>query len=197
MKSYILILALFVFQVLCGQTNTLNFEVIHDGKPLGTLDAAKTTEGQIVIYKSQTKINYHLVVPINIDYSYHVSYNDNELREAKAVIIVNGNEKTNTKTIMTSTGYNFYSGNELRNNVPEPIINHSVIQMLFKEPIGLTKIYSEEHGDFHTLKRINEHTYEKTTSKGRKSTYYYENGELKKTVTDAGVIKFSIIRKRP
>lgn len=195
MKSIIVILSFLCLQFVVAQTETIHFNVIHDGKSLGTLDASKTTDGEITIYKSHTKINYHLIVPIDIDYKYNVSFNDNELREAKAIIVVKGNEKINAKTILTSTGYNFYSGDELKYNIPKQAINHSVIQMLFEEPVGLTKIYSEEHGDFHTLKKIKEHTYTKTTTKGNKSTYYYKDGLLQRTVTDAGVIKFSIIKE--
>lgn len=193
--KHLLIVAVFCcFQVLVGQTETKHFNIIHDGKSLGTLDATKTTNDDIVIYESQTKIKYHLVVAIDINYSYYVSFNAGELREAKANITVKGNPKTNTKTVVTTTGYNFYSDNELQRNIPETSIKHCIVQMLFEEPVSLTRIYSEEHGNFHTLKKIANHTYVKTTGSGHKSTYHYKNGELQRTDTDAGIIKFSIVR---
>lgn len=195
MKSLLFVIAFLVFQSLSAQTETIHFDVIHDGKPLGTLDASKTTEGDIVVYKSHTEIQYHLVVSIAIDYDYHVSFNNNELREAKALIKVKGTEKTNTKTIMTNSGYNFYSDNELQKNISDQI-KHCIVQLLFKEPVGLTKIYSEEHGTFHTVKKIKDHSYLKTTASGHKSTYHYSDGILQRTDTDAGVIKFSIVRKQ-
>lgn len=193
MKASIFIIALLCFHSFYAQKETKHFKIIHDGKPLGTLDATKTTNGDIIIYESQTKIKYHLVVSIDIDYSYYVSFNSGELREAKAHITVKGNTKTNTKTVVTNTGYNFYSDNELQKSIPETSIKHCIVQMLFEEPVGLTKIYSEEHGNFHTLKKIKEHIYLKTTSNGHKSTYHYKDGKLQRTDTDAGVIKFSII----
>ena len=195
MKQFLFSIALFWCYVLVGQTETTHFQIIHDGKPLGTLDATKTTNGDIVIYESQTKIKYHLVVSIDIDYRYYVSFNNGELREAKAHITVKGNTKTDTKTVVTNTGYNFYSDNELQRNIPESSIKHCIVQMLFDEPVGLTKIYSEEHGNFHTLKKIDNHTYVKTTTSGHKSTYHYQNGELQRTDTDAGIIKFSIVNE--
>ncbi|WP_250436042.1 DUF6134 family protein [Hanstruepera flava] len=193
MKRVFLIIVLLCVQIVIGQTETKHFNIIHDGKSLGTLDASKTTNGDITIYESDTKIKYHLVVAIDIVYGYYVSFNDGNLREAKANITVKGNPKTNTKTIVTNTGYNFYSDNELQRHIPETSINHSIVQLLFEEPVGLSRIYSEEHGTFHTIKKIKDNTYVKTTSNGHKSTYHYKNGQLQRTDTDAGIIKFSIV----
>ena len=195
MKQFIFSIAFLCIHVLVGQTETKHFKIIHEGKSLGTLDATKTIDGDIVIYESHTQLKYHLVIEIDIVYNYYVSFNAGELREAKANITVKGNPKTNTKTIITNSGYNFYSDNELQRNIPESSIKHSIVQMLFEEPIGLSKIYSEEHGNFHTLKKIADNTYVKTTDSGHKSTYHYQNGELQRTDTDAGIIKFSIVKQ--
>ncbi|WP_223034419.1 DUF6134 family protein [Hanstruepera marina] len=193
MKRWLFSIVFVSYQLVSAQTQTKQFNILHDGKSLGTLKATKTTDGDITTYASHTKIQYHLIVPIEIIYDYQVSFNNKELREAKANIMVKGNEKTNTKTLITNKGYNFYSDGQLQKNIPETSINHSIVQLLFEEPIGLTRIYSEEHGTFHTLKKIKDSTYLKTTNSGHKSTYHYQNGVLQRTETDAGIIKFSIV----
>ena len=70
------------------------------------------------------------------------------------------------------------------------------MQLLFEEPIGIKKVYAEEHGEFHSIKKIGQHSYLKTAPNGHKSTYYYKNGILQKSDIDSGVIKFSIVQKK-
>ncbi len=69
------------------------------------------------------------------------------------------------------------------------------MQLIFEEPTGITKVYAEEYGVFHTLKKIRNHTYLKTAPNGNKNTYFYKDDVLQKSDVDAGIIKFSIIRK--
>jgi len=194
MKHYILFAFLLFSMVLNAQKQIYNFNVIHNGKPLGILDATKTVDGNSVIYTSHTVIEYHLLVPIHVVYDYYVTYENNILQEATAHIVVKGNDRTNIRTVKTDKGYNYYSEGELEKTISQAI-SHSVVQLLFEEPIGITKIYAEEHGLYHSIKKTGDHIYVKTASNGHKNTYHYKNGILQKSDVDAGVIAFSIIKK--
>lgn len=176
-----------------GQTITRNFEVIHDGKKLGTLQASKTVNGNQVAYTSHTDIEYQLMVNIQVVYDYHVTYKNGVLQQAKAHITVRGNDKTKVNTIKEESGYKFYSEGELVKTI-KGSIKHSIIQLLFDEPVGVTHIYAEEHGEYHDLKKITDHTYLKSSSGGKKNTYYYKNGKLQNSDVNAGIIKFSIVK---
>lgn len=177
-----------------AQTQTLNFEVLHDSKHLGTLQATKTVIGDQVVYTSHTDIQFNLMVNIRVVYDYHVTYKNGELQEAKAHITVRGNDKTKVNTVKKGSGYEFYSEGELEKTIAGSI-NHSIIQLLFEEPLGVDKIYAEEHGEYHNLRELATHTYLKTASNGNKNTYFYQNGVLRKSDVNAGIIKFSIILK--
>ena len=85
-----------------------------------------------------------------------------------------------------------YSDDEVIKTIESPIRN-SILQLVFEEPVGVDRIYAEEHGDFHSIKKVGEHAYIKTAPNGRESSYYYENGTLQKSDVNAGIIKFSII----
>ncbi|PNQ73079.1 hypothetical protein C1T31_08800 [Hanstruepera neustonica] len=194
MKTLLCLLLVSSVWIANSQTTTRNFEVLHDSRHLGTLHATKTVTGDQVVYTSHTEIAYQLMVNIEVTYDYDVTFVKGELQEAKAHITVRGNDKTKVNTVKKGSGYEFYSEGELVKTI-KGSITHSIIQLLFDEPIGVTRIYAEEHGEYHELRELADHTYLKTAPSGKKNTYFYRNGELYKSDVNAGIIKFSIVKK--
>lgn len=195
MRSFQRVLFLLICFTVSSQSEDHKFHVIHQGKLLGTLGASKTVHDKVVNYKSYTSIEYHLLVAISVLYQYDVTYRNTILNEAKAHIVVRGKDKTKVRTIQDNMSYKFYSEDKIIKTLNYPI-HHSIIQLVFNEPIGITRTYAEEHGNFHSIKKIDEHTYLKTAPNGHESTYYYnKDGKLEKSEVDAGIIKFSIVRR--
>ena len=194
MKNTILCIALIFTFSIQGQTQNNEFEIIHNGSSLGTLTASKQTDSTKTTYSSQTNIDYHLMVSITIVYDFHLEFIGEELQLATCHVEVRGNERTQVKTVKSKDNYGFYSEGELEKSIDLPIKN-TVVELLFEEPIGITKVYSEEQGEFQTIKKVGNHTYLKTASNGHKNTYYYENGVLQKSDVDSGVIAFSMVKK--
>lgn len=190
----ILALIFLICTSLYAQDKSLYFDVIHKSEVLGSLEATKTVENEKIIYKSHTQVEYHLLATINIDYNYEVTYTNNQLEKATVLIKVKDHVKTNVQTVQEGNAYHFYSDQEIIKTIKESI-PYSIERLLFEEPIGISKIYAEEHGEFHTLELIDKHTYLKTTPSGNKNTYQYVDGNLYKSEIDAGIIKFSIIKK--
>ena len=194
MKNIILFIALVFSFSVQAQTQNYDFDIVHDGKPLGTLTASKQTDSTKTTYSSHTDIAYHLMITITVVYDFNVEFIGTDLQEATCHEVVRGNEKEQVKTVKNANKYDFYTEGELEKSINSPIKN-TVVQLLFEEPIGITKIYSEEQGEFQNLKKVGDHSYLKTASNGHKNTYYYENGVLQKSDIDAGVIAFSMVKK--
>lgn len=194
MKNVILLIALIFSLSVQAQTQNYDFDIVHDGKLLGTLTASKQTDSTKTTYSSQTNIDYHLMVSITIVYDFNLEFIGEDLQLATCHVEVRGNERTQVKTVKNNDNYGFYSKGELEKSIDWPIKN-TVVQLLFKEPVGITKVYAEEQGEFQTLKKIGANSYLKTASNGHKNTYHYENGVLQKSDIDAGVIAFSMVKK--
>ncbi len=190
-----LALSISILSTTNAQNETLSFDVIHSGKPLGTLDAKRVIDGDKTTYSSHTDIEYHMMMTIKIIYDYNVTYENDELSIATVHITVHGHEKTDVKTEKEGSKYSYYSDNEKEKDI-DGAIKFSIEKLFFEEPIGITKVYAEEHGEYHVLKKIAEHTYLKTAPSGHKNTYYYKDGVLQKSEVDAGVIEFSIVLKK-
>lgn len=192
---YTLVIVLFGATLnLQAQDETLLFDVIHSGKSIGTLKAEKTVEGNKTHYQSYTNIEFHMFMTIKIEYTYNVTYVDDNLNHARVHIMLKGHEKTNVRTEKIPSGYAYFSDEKEDKKFVEEI-KHSIEKMFFYEPIDVDIVYAEEHGEFHELEKTGPHTYLKTTPSGHKSTYYYKEGKLQKSDIDAGVIAFSIVRK--
>ncbi|ETN96115.1 DUF6134 family protein [Zhouia amylolytica] len=171
----------------------VSFEVLHRDKSIGVLEAVKETYHKEVVYNNHTSIDTRIITKIEVNYGYNVTYDNNGLVEASAQIKFNGKERTNAHTERKGKNYLFFKDN----NEPEKLdqeIDYSTVKLIFEEPKNVNRVYAEEHGEFHSIKRIASNTYLKTSPDGKENTYYYKNGILEKAEIDGGVIKFVIKR---
>ena len=193
MRKFICITLLLAFAMkVNAQSETLFFDVIHNEKKTGSLKAEKSTDGSNVHYVSSTIIEFHVFTKIEIVYNYDVKYLDDKLNNSAVKIKVHGHVKTDVVTKRVGSEYVYLSEGEEVRRIPENIY-FSLEKMFFVEPVGVTKVYAEEHGEFHDLKKTKDHVYMKTDSSGHESLYYYKNGDLQRAEIDAGLISFSIV----
>ena len=178
-----------------AQNETLFFDVIHKGENIGSLKTEKSTDGNNVHYVSSTIIEFHMFTTIEIIFNYDVSYQNNVMSKSAVKVKVHGHLKTDVKTEKVGGQYVYYSDGEIQSRMSGEIV-HSLERMFFEEPVNVSKVYAEEHGVFHDLKRVRDHVYLKTTPEGRESTYYYKNGKLQKSDIDAGLISFTVVLKK-
>ena len=104
------------------------------------------------------------------------------------------NSESGTWSTTGSTLTLIYEDDEEENRIYEPI-TYGTVNLMFEEPENVKKVYAEEHGCFHTLKKLSAHTYEKTSHKGKTSIYKYKDGALVEAEIDAGLISFEIVAR--
>ncbi|WP_121666915.1 DUF6134 family protein [Mesonia aquimarina] len=185
-------LAFFSIATLFGQEEKYCFNILHREKVIGELVAKKEVVEDKIIYSNRTEISTRILAKIEVDYTYKVVYRNKTLAHAFALILFNDREKTNSYTEKTKTGYIFYEDNEAEYKIEESIM-YSTVNLIFEEPLNISKVYAEEHGEFHQLKKVANHIYEKTSSKGKTSLYKYKNGKLVEAEIDVGIISFKIV----
>ncbi|WP_299107723.1 DUF6134 family protein [uncultured Winogradskyella sp.] len=192
----LLVISLFVFW---GSTNnTLNknlyFDVVHNGKVIGSLNATKTLKDSITYYQSSTTIETRIIKEIRVHYKYDVAFENNMLESSKVDITVNEKPHAKTQTLRNDSDYQIIKNDE-DNEILTDSINYTTVQLYFKEPKNIKKCFSEQDGSFNTIMALGNHSYKKINSKGRENIYYYNKGILKKATIDSGLIKFEIIAK--
>jgi len=189
--SIVIFLFLFSFSAL-SQTQSLTYQLFYHKKEIGTLNVTKIVDGKTTIYQNQTHINTRILfTKIEIDYSYLVVFNKTKLSNAKVLIEVKGDKRKDTQTLLEKGVYHYYEDQKLKSQIKSDI-TYSAVMLILEEPIGIRQVYSEENGTFHPLKKVGNHTYEKTNDKNHVNEYSYKNGVLESGTIDAGIISFSM-----
>jgi hypothetical protein len=173
---------------------TIVFNVVRNGKNIGSLKATKTVTDSKTYYSSATIIKARIIKQISVNYKYDVTFNNKVLKQAKVNITVNDKSHAKTTTEWEDNSYQI-----VKNGKHEAIISneisYSTIQLYFKEPKNISTCYSEQNGTLNTIIAMGNHVYKKVNSKNNENLYYYKNGMLTKATIDGGLIQFEIIQK--
>ena len=194
MTTLFILIWLFPLPATFPVSESAAFRIIHGERILGELTASKTTAGERDIYLNNTLVRTRIVRQIEVLYQTRVVYQGGVLQEADVTVTVNGNPYARTLTKKSGSGYQVFRDGKLKQTLSQPI-THSSIMLLFGEPLGVRSCYSEEGGVFNAIEPGGGATYSKINSKGRRTTYYYENRNLQRIDIDAGIMEFEMIRK--
>jgi len=172
----------------------VTFDIVHNEKVLGELNATKSAIDNRTLYESQTVIGTRLIKKIEVRHELQVEFKSDLLEMAKVVTTVNGKPHATVKTKRVGSTYQFYKNGKLCKTFSGSI-GYSAIMMLFDDPQGIGEAYSEGAEKFCAIVPAGHCTYQKVNSKGRKNKYSYKNKDLQSIVVDAGWISFDMILK--
>ncbi|MCU0345902.1 MAG: hypothetical protein MUC59_03085 [Saprospiraceae bacterium] len=171
---------------------TRQFEVLHKGKPIGSLKATKSTAADLTTYINTTSIQAKVVKEVKVNFTIKSVYKGKLLEQSTVDISLNGKPYASTKTKRVGEGYQFYKDGELKKTISGNI-SYSAARMIFDEPKGFLNAFSEEKGNFDPIEKNPAGHYEKLNSRGRKSTYRYADGLLHDLGMDLGVTEIEMI----
>ncbi|MBK8491642.1 MAG: hypothetical protein IPL49_12355 [Saprospirales bacterium] len=194
MTALVLLSSLCLSLAFSPSAESVAFQLIFRGKALGEVTATKITDGKQKIFTNNTFISTRIIQKIEVQYYTRVVYQEGILQEADVTTTLNGNPYSHTVTKRAGSVYEFFKDEKLKSTLEYPIY-YSSIMLLFDEPVGVDKAYSEEGGSFFSLEKDAPFTYQKTNSKGRKTLYQYKNQDLQRVDIDAGIVEFDLIRK--
>jgi hypothetical protein len=99
--------------------------------------------------------------------------------------IIKEEEQVHTTVDKTATQYNVVS--TLGNRTFTGAVPMSSIQLYFKEPVGVSKVFVERLGNFLAITKTAPGTYEYTLPDGIKNIYRYKNGVLQELEIKKGI----------
>lgn len=185
-----------IFSVFYSPTidETMVFNVVHNDKIVGELNAVYSSDGIYSKYENETTIHTRIIKKIEVVYLTEVVFEKEILFSSHVKIMVNGKLYSEAKTIRDGGGYKFYQSGKFKKNIAGDIA-YSSVMLLFEEPKGVKAAYSEEGGNYYNIEPAGNFTYRKINSKGRASIYQYENQDLQNVNVDAGLVKFHMVLK--
>lgn len=99
--------------------------------------------------------------------------------------IIKDEEQVHTTVDKSATQYHVVS--TLGNRTFSGAVPMSSIQLYFKEPIGVSKVFVERIGNFLTITKTAPGTYEYTLPDGIKNIFRYKNGVLQEVEIKKGI----------
>jgi hypothetical protein len=173
-----LIIPLLVIIILLSSGRTvnsrLNYDVIRNGNVIGYLQATRTHSGNQVDYVTESTVNVRLLMSFSMYSKVTGTFNNGMLINGSAVRKVNGHDKVNT-VIQWKNNYYLLKEDDEQSEIREKI-TYTTACLFTEEPLGITRIFSENFGKFITLKEVRPHYYELHLPDGNRNYYSYSNG---------------------
>ncbi|MCX7743309.1 MAG: hypothetical protein N2167_01965 [Flavobacteriales bacterium] len=166
---------LVTFYIKNTNAQTYTYETRALGIHAGDMQITRKVIGNLEYYSitSKNSVNY-VLGKIDVDHKTSVTYKDGVLQESFLRTDKNGEVDQFCSVSYDGNTYKIQTEKE-KLSYSKPI-TASVVTLYFKEPLGLTEIFSEVFGKMVPLSEIKPHTYSIKLPDGKKNTYKYEKG---------------------
>jgi hypothetical protein len=194
MKNNYCLLATFllVWTFTFAQEKKILFDVMYKDGKVGVLHALET--------KSKTKSFKTLIIETNTSFLFIPIHMESEVSTTqKNGILIEGTAYRNASrkssdviATVTKTGFRWYKRevNGVKDKIKKHRITFCVVDLYFKEPIGVAQVFSNMYAEMLQLKRVSVGKYQLITPDNNDSIFTYTDGKLVRieTVTIVGKV---------
>jgi hypothetical protein len=152
----------------------LNYDVIRNGNVIGYLHASRINSDNQVEYINESNVSVTLLFTLSMYSKVTGAFRNGMLINGTALRKVNGHNKVNT-VIQWQSNHYLLKVDDDQKEIREKI-TYTTACLFNVEPIGITRIFSENFGKFISLKEVRPHYYELHLPDGNKNYYSYSNG---------------------
>ncbi len=169
--------------VLSGQT--MEYRVMKGSKQVGIQKATRTEQNSNeYIYRIKSDVCFSFVTKRNMSFTLDVASADHLLYKSDYTEFLNDKLRGSSYLVLEDDQYAF-TKDDVYSVLPYgPDIVWTTARMYFEEPIGVSEVFAERHGQYLNLTKINENSYALTKPNGRVNTYSYANGVCESVVVD-------------
>jgi hypothetical protein len=185
-NSFMLLLCFGLLQVALAQKSEIVYQVIFKGAKIGTLHAVEEKADKKSIFDLSTKTDAKvLMMSVHVESEVKATFVDGLLISGTAYRHASrGSEDVQAHVIRsTSNGYQ-KERNGKKGIIENTKIIFCVVNLFFREPKGMNKIFSNMYADFLSVKQISPGKYQVTTPDNKNSYYTYQNGKLIKVESE-------------
>jgi len=180
-KGFLSILFIFVTSILFAQSTVYSFDILLDGKPIGVLKAIKNVSGTNVVKNISSNTDAKvLLLSVHIESEiYATSDHDGNLLSSFAYRYSNRGAENIETTVKRIAGNKYtVSKNGVHKTIASENIKYCVPDLYYKEPVGLSSVFSNTHGDFVKLETLSTGKYRLSLPDGKINIFSYQNGKL-------------------
>lgn len=167
----------------------LHYDIVFNNSTIGRLAVTAIASTNGIRYHADGLVMIHLLGEKSMKTLINSTYQDNLLTESSFLDQVNGKTKHDARVIREGTGYRIQVNEEL-SRLPNRRISYSAASLYYQEPVGISEVFSERHGQFCKVRPVGNHTYELTQPDGRKNRYRYARGACQEVEVNQRFFKF-------
>ncbi len=194
-------------------SQTYRYNIVSNGQIVGKLTATQTIGGNKInnsedqkasggdqkpLSKNQKTISIksefdvHLFIVVHVEYDMDCKYTDGILVESSVETYKGDNLHSSTKGEKIDDTYkSIRDGDE---SIHNGAISYSGAMLYFKEPKGITHVFSEIHAIDKPVTEVNTNHFKiSDPNTGHTNQYFYKDGILQKAVIDHSLFSFSMV----
>jgi len=188
----IVFFAIMLLKSAAGQV--LHYEVVRNGKPIGTVDVVRTIENGIETYSLENVVEFKVLFTFNIKYVLKEQFKDGMLISGEGFNTLNGSTQKKTSIDFKNGKYKLIIDGIEGYVESGDTIKYAASQVYHQEPRGNEKMYSQYFGRYLQFKKIGDHKYSLSSPDGD-NIYEYQNGFCTKVHVSRDYASFSIVMK--
>jgi hypothetical protein len=172
----ILMLLLLTSLFVPAQQTKHEYIVMHKGSQVGTMTLLRQQAGARTTLKMESKIKAKLLFTFTAKAIEEVVFENGIMIRSYVYRKMNGTEKLNQETRLSTNTYIISRGNEQQRLDKYPI-HYSMICLYLQEPVGINKIYSDNLQRFLAIIPLGSNEYRIDFPGGNFNEYFYRDGK--------------------
>ena len=197
LETIAIIMLIHLAMVLRGQFINMNYVLqnnyaaTRNGKTIGWLRTTSSQDGNERSLTTESNLTIRMLISFEAKAITVNKFKGNTLIQAGVYRTLNGREKLDNELQLTDGKYKIIKGDA--EPLTRPIVN-TVVSIYFKEPVGITEVFSEVYLCFIQLKKIAPSIYQSLLPDGGIMTYSYTLGKLTHITakTSYGTLQFDL-----
>ncbi len=151
------------------------YDIIRNDKIIGYMVCSKVERGDMVEYTTESSARISMLFDVSVYSKLQTSFCNDLLRDGKLTRLVNGKTKSSNHIVWNTDRY--LVNNNGKRTLFTSKINFSTACLMYVEPLGMRHIFSENFGQYVTIKEISPHQYVLRLPDGNDNLYTYSDGK--------------------
>ena len=148
--------------------------------------------GNTLYLKINSDVETRFLIKIKIQSVEEAVFDNGKLLYSSIHRIVNGKEKTSKQTTLYGKEYQLISDHKQEGSNSGAIADN-ILTLYYREPLNISRIYSDSFQQFLDLKKIAAHCYKIALPDGNENLYFFQDGICTKVEVHHSFYHFKIL----
>ena len=160
-----------------SQTRSLNFQIIRNENKIGTVRFSENASGSTDSLKMESNVKTRFIFTFIGYVLESATFRNGVLLQSSIYRKFNGDEKANKQHRAVNAQYIIYKGKGSKVMKDYPI-TYNMLSLYSKEPVNISKVYSDNFEQFLSIQKLDAHKYKITLPDDNYNIYHYIDGVL-------------------